>query len=323
MSPAPPPPRVPRLQPLARGRAAALGEPGRVWLQALPARLERLCEQWDLELGRPLPGGSASYVVRARTRAGDPRVLKVLLPDPVLADEAPVLAAADGVGYARLHAHEPGALLLESLGASLDHGRTEPDGVLDALVDTLRLAWRVDPGQVPAASSAPAPGADKASLLLGDLDRHAAACPDVALEHARVLDAARGTARDLAASYDATRTVVVHGDAHPGNALQRSAGEWAFVDPDGFRAEPAYDLGVTLRDFSRRLLDAGSDAAARSLARGWADRVAERAGAGRDRVAAWALLERVTTGMFVCSIGSEAVGLPFLRSAERLVAAGP
>ena len=82
MSPAHPPVR---LQPLTRARVADLGEAGARWQAGLPATLDDLAARWDLVWDRPVPGGSASYVVRARTRGGAERVVKVVLPDPALA----------------------------------------------------------------------------------------------------------------------------------------------------------------------------------------------------------------------------------------------
>ena len=65
--------------------------------------------------------------------------------------------------------------------------------------------------------------------------------------------------------------VVVHGDPHPGNLLgcssDRPGGEtgYCFVDPDGFVADRAYDLGVAIRDWTAQLH--GPDA--RSVAEGY------------------------------------------------------
>lgn len=113
----------PRLQPLTRGRVERLGEAGRAWVAELPRVLEELAERWGLELGRGLPGGSASYVVTATTPDGERRVLKVPTPDQAHRTEvARLLGAAEGCGYVRLHAHDPvtGALLLDRLGDQLE-----------------------------------------------------------------------------------------------------------------------------------------------------------------------------------------------------------
>ena len=87
------------------------------------------------------------------------------------------------------------------------------------------------------------------------------------------------------------------------------------MDPDGFRGDPAYDAGVVLRDWCSHLT--GPDA--RSRLEGWCDLVAERTGTDRDRVWAWAFLERVSTGLYVTSFGAERVGRPFLATAAHLL----
>ena len=113
-------------------------------------------------------------------------------------------------------------------------------------------------------------------------------------------------------------TVVVHGDPHPANALRAPDGRgsgWVLVDPDAFRADPAYDAGVVLRDWSTHLR--GPDA--RRTLRGWTALVADRTGLDPERVWAWAFLERVSTGLFVTSIGAERLGRPFLDSARELL----
>lgn len=116
--------------------------------------------------------------------------------------------------------------------------------------------------------------------------------------------------------------VLVHGDPHPGNLLRvvhpRPGGEtgWCFVDPDPSVADRAYDLGVAVRDFSSTLLDDPGTAAARL--RSWCARVAAPSGTDPSRVWAWALLERVSTGLYVTSFGAPRVGRPFLRSAALL-----
>ena len=70
----------PRLQPLARARLASLGEAGEEWYAALPGLLTALEEQWSVRIGRPLPGGSASFVARATRADGPPLVVKVQSP---------------------------------------------------------------------------------------------------------------------------------------------------------------------------------------------------------------------------------------------------
>ena len=168
----------------------------------------------------PLPGGSESYVARARTVDGDDRVVKVGIPRNDLTAEAAVLAAADGRGYAVLHAHDvaANALLIELLGTSLHRLGWSPERTLGVLADTLAEAWRVP---LATAAEVTAGVDDKATLLhrmvvelWERLDRP---CP------ARVVDQALRYADRRAAGFDPDRCVVVHGDPHPGNTLRVTA----------------------------------------------------------------------------------------------------
>ncbi|MBF4161537.1 phosphotransferase [Nocardioides acrostichi] len=309
-----------RLQPLTRARVATLGEAGQRWHEALPGTLDRLAAVWSLTWGRALPGGSASYVVAARTATGERRVVKIPVPDAALADEARVLAAAGGRGYARLFGHdtESDAVLLEHLGGQLEHHLAEPLARLDVLADTLREAWTaaIGPGLDDEAGNAAATDDKAVSLfhMIRDLDARLdhAASPEVirtALDHAEALAGWGGP------------TVVAHGDPHPANCLRAPDGRgsgWVFVDPDGFRADPAHDLGVTLRDWSSRL----RRPEARATLRAWSRHVAQRAdwpGVDAERVWAWAFVERVSTGLYVTSFGAPRVGAPFLETAAALL----
>ncbi|GAB2594337.1 hypothetical protein GCM10009593_38950 [Microlunatus antarcticus] len=299
-----------RLQPLARARVAALGEVGRAWHAGLPAVLDDLTRRWSVTLGRPLPGGSASYVVEARTAGGDPAVLKVALADPGFAAEAELLRRADGRGYARLLKHDAGpqAVLLERLGPGLGVSGLGAEEQLDVLARTLVTAWR-PPDRLPL---------DKARSLAGKVEarRHLAgtsgqAAVDLALAYAAELG--RADPQDL---------VLVHGDPHPGNLLRvgspRPGAEsgWCFVDPEPCVTDRAYDLGVAVRDFSATLLAEPAAASARLWS--WCRRVAAPSRADPARVWAWGFLERVSTGLYVHSFGAPRVGEPFLRSAALL-----
>lgn len=314
---------APRLQPLVRARVTGLGDVGAAWVEALPGRLGELAAAWDLELGRGLPGGSASYVVRGRTGGGDERVVKVALPgqEAALAREAAVLAAADGRGYVRLLAHDGGAdgspaLLLESLGPSLDAALLPPEQVLDVVADLLRTAWRVPvpAGTADAGDAAVTPGPRSRAVVLAALvreadARHPGVCDPAVRDHALTL------ATDLAATDDPGRWVPCHGDPHPANVLRRGEG-WALVDPDGVRADPAYDLGVLVREWTHRVRRSEDP---RALVAGWCARLGERTGTDPARIEAWGFLERVSTGLHVVDFGATAMGRTFLDSAVRLL----
>lgn len=307
-----------RLQPLTRAKVASLGDEGAAWTERLPDVVAALEERWSVTLLGALPGGSESYVARARTADGEDRVVKVGIPRNDLTAEAAVLAAADGRGYAVLHAHDvaANALLIELLGTSLHRLGWSPQRTVGVLADTLVEAWQVP---LATASEVTAGVDDKATLLhrmvvelWERLDRP---CP------ARVVDQALRYADRRAAGFDPDRCVVVHGDPHPGNTLQVTASRsgagsgFVLVDPDGFRCDPAYDLGVVVRDWVDRVVAPGG----RGELEGYCAFLAGRTGVEAQDIWEWGYLERVSTGLYVLGFGAERIGRGFLESAERLV----
>lgn len=302
---------------IVRGKAALLGQAGQRWLADLPDTVAALERQWSFTVVEPLTGGSASFVARVRTDTGVDAVLKVGLPDEHFATEARTLAAAHGHGYARLLAHDPDrdAVLLESLGPSLADLGLPPEQAMDVLCAMLREAWQVPREGAPAVT----PETESAVALYRLVDRLWTQldrpCPE------RVVATALRFAERRASAFDIDRCVVVHGDPHLGNAMRvttpRTGAEsgFVFVDPDGFLAAPAYDLGVVLRDWCPQLL-AGD---APSLARRYCRLLADRTGIDATEIWEWGFLERVSTGLFILECGAEDLARPYLDTAALLV----
>ncbi|MGW6057287.1 aminoglycoside phosphotransferase family protein [Streptomyces sp. NPDC055189] len=308
------------VQPLVRQKARSLGVLGERWLAGVSGLVGDLERRWSIDVGPPLSGGSSSYVARARTRDGRDAVLKLSLPSADFAGQVQTLRLAEGQGYARLLACdvERHAMLQEALGPSLDRLGLAPRQQIETLCAMLRSAWRVPraPGLTvdPVQEKARALG-EMVGGLWESLDRP---CSE------RVVSQALAFAERRAAAFDPGRCVVVHGDPHPGNALQvttpRAGAEagFVFVDPDGFLSDPAYDLGVVLRDWCAELR--GRDAvAARGLIRAYCALLADRTGVDQRAIWEWGFLERVSTGLYVLGFGAERLGRPFLDSAELLV----
>lgn len=236
------------------------------------------------------------------------------VPDPELAQQVGTLVRAHGRGYARVRAADPDrhAVLLEALGPSLDRSGLPPEDQLEILCDVLNEAWAVLPsdGQQPLDKAAQL--CELVSRLWRELDHP---CSRPVVERALECAAARS-------AHPPTLWVTVHGDAAASNCLcvpeprPGAASGYVFVDPDGFVGDPAYDLGVALRDWSAELL--AGDAVA--LLRRWCLLVARRSALDTTAIEEWALLERISTGMFALSLGLDAVGRPLLHPAELLCA---
>ena len=79
-------------------KAAHRGEEGEKWLAGLGKLIVEMEAGWGITVGQAIPGGSTSFVARARTQAGRDVVLKLAFPDRGFADEVRTLSAARGLG---------------------------------------------------------------------------------------------------------------------------------------------------------------------------------------------------------------------------------
>lgn len=278
---------------LVRQRALSRGEPGRRWLADLPRVVAELADRWQIILGEPYGGGTASLVVAATTADRRRCVLKVPMafePDDRATFERAVLAhqLAAGRGCAQLLDHDlvAPAALLEQLGPNLGDLGLELPELLDTIADTLRSYWRPVPDPTGLRS-----GPDHTAWLAAfitrtwnELDRP---CAPAVIE--RALDCCERRT----AGFDPRRAVLVHGDAHGWNTLAADDDTFKLVDPEGLWSEPEHDLAVPMREYNEPL--AAGDT--RRLVRERAERLAERCGLGAERILEWGYIERVSTGL--------------------------
>lgn len=305
-------------------RARGLGAAGADWLAVLPARVDDLARHWDLRVGRSLLGGTASWAGRVRREDGSTAVLKVAMPQPGFRRAVEALIRADGRGYVRLLDHDVDrhAVLLEELGPIPDPGVEDHVVLMRRGARVLRVAWEVagDPREPGAPAENP-----KVAVLhrliadeLAELTRLGEPLPGAAadaVQHARRLLDRRARA------WVPQRAVVVHGDAHLANMLpvrhpRPGAVEGhVLVDPEAYVGDPAYDLGVLVRDWTGPLL-ASPDPGAEM--RGWCRMLAAEAGADEEAVWEWGFVERVTLGLHLLASGPRQRGRAFLDVATRL-----
>ena len=318
-------------QPVRR-TAESRGPAGRAWLAALPGLVEDLCRAWSVRLGELLPGGKCAFVARVQGIDGTAAVLKVALPEAGFAQQTTAIAAAAGRGYVRLFQADPvrHALLLEPLGPPLSAAGLPIERMMDLQAATLLQAWRVgwpleltertEPTGSPGVAAAPTPGPVVAEALLGLMNELWPMLGEPCSP--RLIALARSFAERRAEQFDPANCVVCHGDPHADNALAvpapRPGAEsgYVFVDPNTALGEPAYDLGITMRGWTERVVSAESPTA---LTRAWSARLAGATDQDEQAVWEWALIERVTSGLHLLRHGHPAEGRAFLASAERLV----
>lgn len=269
---------------------------GQEWVAGLPAAIAALERDWGIAVGTRLAGGTSSYVAEATTADGDRVVLKISVPGVGFDREVRTLQAADGRGYVRVLAADPDrdAALLEPLGVALDRSGLPPERQLAVLAELFPQAWAV-----PSDDAAPIDKAAELADFVSDFPP------------SPLVDEARRCAERRSAAYDPARCVVVHGDAAAANVLQRPGDGWVFVDPDGFIGDPAYDRGVAVRNWCAELLAAPDP---RALLRSYCRIL----GGDPDATWDWGFLERVSTGLYIRSLGGD--GGPHLESAAALLA---
>jgi streptomycin 6-kinase len=284
-------------------------------LDGLAELLADLVQAWSLTLGEVYAEGLGLPVVAVKAD-GSPAVLKIGRAGGAFAAQVATLEAAHGRGYAAVLASDVarGAVLLERLGASLASTRLTPAEQVDQLTATLRLAWEVPVSLAPAV----APGDDKAAQLAGIVRRFRRGDDDERWGVA--FDRAHELARHLSATREPARDVLCHGDPHPGNALRaKGIPRFKLVDPDGFRCEPEYDVGVAVRDFSREVLGARDHRTARARHDALCDLAADLTDTDGQRVRQWAFVERVTTGLYLRWFHDDETAESFLDAATVLL----
>jgi streptomycin 6-kinase len=303
---------------IVRRRALSEGIEGERWLATLDTVLTELEHAWHVQIGQSLEGGTAAFVAEA-IGSGDERFV-IKLPTPASApgrQEAAVLAAAAGKGYARLIRHDPGrgAMLLERLGPRLDTFDLPHAAQLDILCSTLLRAWIRSTDGAPYIN-----GRDKANSL---------AMAVIRLQHAlgqpcsqAVIDTTLMYCRDRAAAWHPESAVLAHGDPHPANLLtviDTDPLQFRFIDPDGLAIEPAYDLGVLLREWHEGV--AGPHA--HDLARSHARHLTTRTQVPTEPIWQWGYIERVSTGLHLMELGELERGRQFIEVAEAIQVSMP
>jgi streptomycin 6-kinase len=275
------------------------------WLDELPGVVDSLAQEWSLVIGASLAGGHAALAAEVTLPDGTPAVLKIGVPGRDIGPEAVVLRLANGEGCARLLGEDLGrrALLLERLGAPMYDVVADPVRRITLLCDVAVRLWRpVGPGiDLPTGANLAERYADR---LPGLWEQAGRPC-----SRATVADALECMDRRRLA-HDDRSAVLVHGDIHEMNALQASDGSYKLIDPDGLRAEPAYDLGTIVR--SNPAL--GDDLRART------ERLASRTGVDATAIWEWGTIHRVVSGVYASSIGFQPFGDQLLATADRLTA---
>ena len=234
------------------------------WIRDLPRLIDRIEEQWALEIGDPFePGGQTAWVAPVRAEAGTDLVLKLMWRHMEAENEADGLREWHGDGAVQIYRAEnlddtTTAMLLERCrpGTSLaDRPPTEQDVVIASLL--LRL-WRQ-------------PSVAQFRPLQIMCDTWADEFEERRSRSNGTIDA--GLAGDGIALFrelprSSERDVLLCTDLHAENVLAARREPWLVIDPKPFFGDPSYDVLQHMLNCQERLL-----AHPRALVRRMADLV--------------------------------------------------
>jgi streptomycin 6-kinase len=285
-----------------------MGEPGQTWLATLEDQVQWLEKSWDIQVGEVLSGGSEALVMSTR-RAGRSAVLKIGLPaEEGLRHEARLLSMAKGRGYAELFAFDAtrNAMLVEQLGRPMGDCGFSVQAQIELLCETAAQAWMdavEDNGFMN--------GVGKARWLREFIESAVRKSPGVISTAVKEQALAFTHSREQAWSPGTSK--LIHGDVHAFNSLSdpKVPGCFRLIDPDGYFMEPAYDLGLIMRDYHEDLR-----AAPFRLGQVRAETLAKRTGLDPQAIWEWGFIERVTTGLYLLQLGERDEGTSFLHIAE-------
>jgi streptomycin 6-kinase len=180
-----------------------------------------------------------SSVVAFGTRGGEPVVLKVVRREGDEWRSGEVLEAFGGRGMVRVHAHVPGAMLLERLDPGTPLAEMalagNDDEATAILAEVIGRMSSPDSGLHPFVSVEDWGRGFDWYLATGDRQ-----LPRALVEDARAVFA------ELCASQRGVR--LLHGDLQHYNVLFDHRRGWVAIDPKGVLGEPEYEIGAALRN---------------------------------------------------------------------------
>ena len=262
------------------------GDEGTRWLARLPLRIAELEQAWGFRVGPAFDhGGAVSWVAPVECEDGSAAILKIGIPHPEARFEAQALRFLDGRGTVRLlRASEDGfSLLLERCLPGTDLWSLSDEEGNAVACRMLARMWREPDPSAPFVSLSDyvAPWWDELTHRGGSPGSAAVAGYD-----GEVIAEAVARGRDLAASQP--RSVLLHGDFHPGNVLAAQREPWLVIDPKPLVGEPAYDLAQWL--YNRARFAIRSDDPVQVL-RHQIDRFAVDLDLNPARIAGWAFVK--------------------------------
>lgn len=291
-----------------------LGDRGKQWLDSLGEVIQLFEQKWKIHMGKSLNGGTEAFVAEVSTEGGGEAILKLMMPqiegNSVFEQEIAALTIAGGDGYVRLLNYDMDhrAVLLEKLGSPLKDVGYSKETQIKIISNALQKSWGKS-----------IPKDHKLQSIENIINWFSNFIPNLWTElespcSRQLIDKALVFLESRLSNSSLEKSVLVHGDAHSGNILQdmtKSQPSFKFVDPDGLIAEPAYDLGVLMREWLDDLtINPLEDGRKRCLF------LSEITGVDTQAIWEWGFIQAISTGLLLIKIDQKETGLQMLKVAE-------
>ena len=272
----------------------ALGDEGLQWKKDLNTVIDCIAKEWSLSLEQILEGGSEAFVAKCTLRNQEKGILKLFMPqlegNSEFEQQVEALRVVNGAGYVKLLKHDVKrkAVLLECLGNPLSESDYSIRDQMKLMMGQL-IGWFQD-------------------FILSTWEKLEQPCSKEIIERALLFLESR---RKCLSSY---QSVLVHGDPHADNilkALDSNELSYKLIDPDGILGEPAYDLGILVREWVEELVDAPLEKAIERVLL-----LHNETGVEKQSIWEWAFIQSVSTGLFLKVIQEHGLGDSLLRIAQ-------
>jgi streptomycin 6-kinase len=297
-------------------KVITLGETGQIWLDNLDDLIHGLERDWRIKVGKALSGGSEAFVAEAVDENNTEVILKIAMPvmpgNTAFENEVKALTLVDGKGYVRLLKFdiERRALLLERLGKSLRSLDLPSDTQIEIICRTLEKTWVHIPEQTQVFTGDGIFTEFRALII--------ELCKDANVSFSEeTVNKALQYCESRAAVFDSERAVLVHGDAHSDNLLQviptnnQTPYQFKLIDPDGILCEPAYDLGVLMREWIDELLEDPIRLGCKRC-----EYISRLTNVNPKAIWEWGFIQCVATGLLLAKVGQEQEGSKLLTVAD-------
>lgn len=297
---------------IVKKKAVSLGDVGKKWLNNIGTLIALLEHKWNVKVIRSLSGGSESFVAEVVTIGNNKAIMKVVMPsvegNSVFEQQITALKLANGKGYVRLIDYDlkNRAMLVEKLGKPLSQFNYSSMIQMEIMCELLMQTWTVIEQEKTNLQSSKSLITWFSTFIVNLWLKLNKPCEK------NIIDKSLSYLENRSSVLELQNEVLVHGDAHNGNILQvetssDSESMFKFIDPDGLIAEPAYDLGVLMREWADELVVNPVEIGyKRSIFLG------ELTNVEPVSIREWGYIQVVATGLLLIKIGEKTQGMQLL-----------